>query len=270
MKRRQQDSNLRATRCRRRASNALPCQLGHASVRASRRAPCGDARRAASGALSSDDLSGGRRAADSPGRRAGAPAHTRKCAAARARRRPGSAIRGRAAGRRQRKERESNPQGLSAHPFSRRDTAPVAVLPWVSCVSGRVRRIRAPSGESERSQWRESGPGRRRTCNPPLKRRELCRLSYGARDVTGRDRTCGASRFRRALYRAELRSRGSNQGKLLKPRPALRRSCGAEGDAFRDLPRRRRGSSGGNPLGGFPLRATSMGEAGLEPAPSRL
>ena len=88
MKRRQQDSNLRATRCRRRASNALPCQLGHASVRASRRAPCGDARRATSGALSSDDLSGGRRAADSPGRRASAPAHTRKCAAARARRRP--------------------------------------------------------------------------------------------------------------------------------------------------------------------------------------
>ena len=31
-----------------RASNALPCQLGHASGRASRRAPCGDARRAAS------------------------------------------------------------------------------------------------------------------------------------------------------------------------------------------------------------------------------
>ena len=28
-----------------------------------------------------------------------------------------------------------------------------------------------------------SGPGRRRTCNPPLKRRELCRLSYGAKMV---------------------------------------------------------------------------------------
>ena len=53
-----------------------------------------------------------------------------------------------------RKERESNPQGPRAHPFSRRGTAPVAVLP--------------------------SGPGRRRTCNPPLKRRELCHLSYGA------------------------------------------------------------------------------------------
>ena len=25
-----------------------------------------------------------------------------------------------------------------------------------------------------------SGPGRRRTCNPPLKRRQLCQLSYGA------------------------------------------------------------------------------------------
>jgi hypothetical protein len=34
-------------------------------------------------------------------------------------------------------------------------------------------------------------------------------LSYGAvtLDVTGRDRTCDAPRFRRALYRAELRSR---------------------------------------------------------------
>ena len=53
-----------------------------------------------------------------------------------------------------RKERESNPQGPKAHPFSRRGTAPVAVLP--------------------------SGPGRRRTCNPPLKRRELCQLSYRA------------------------------------------------------------------------------------------
>jgi hypothetical protein len=53
----------------------------------------------------------------------------------------------------------------------------------------------------------EGGPGRRRTCNPPLKRRELCQLSYGAVSVTGRDRTCDAPRFRRALYRAELRSR---------------------------------------------------------------
>jgi hypothetical protein len=26
----------------------------------------------------------------------------------------------------------------------------------------------------------QSGPGRRRTCNPPLKRRQLCQLSYGA------------------------------------------------------------------------------------------
>ena len=46
-----------------------------------------------------------------------------------------------------------------------------------------------------------SGPGRRRTCNPPLKRRQLCQLSYGAVNVTGRDRTCDAPRFRRALYR---------------------------------------------------------------------
>ncbi len=88
------------------------------------------------------------------------------------------------AGTSKRKERESNPQGPKrADPFSRRDTAPVAVLPF-------------------------SGPGRRRTCNPPLKRRQLCQLSYGAVvDVTGRNRTCDAPRFKRALFRTELRSR---------------------------------------------------------------
>src|SRR5205085_8827460 len=47
----------------------------------------------------------------------------------------------------ERKERESNPQGLEAHPFSRRDTAPVAVLP--------------------------NGSGRSRTCPYPIKSRRL-------------------------------------------------------------------------------------------------
>ncbi len=65
--------------------------------------------------------------------------------------------------------------------------------------------------------------------------------------MTGRSRTCDASRFRRALYRAELRShvcwnhapgRVADNGHA----KALRSSCGPEGDAFRDLPRRRRGS----------------------------
>ena len=42
-------------------------------------------------------------------------------------------------------------------------------------------------------------------------------LSYGAddahsnRDVAGRDRTCGAPRFKRQLYRAELRPRGMGE-----------------------------------------------------------
>jgi hypothetical protein len=81
----------------------------------------------------------------------------------------------------------------------------------------------------------QSGPGRRRTCNPPLKRRRLCQLSYGARadlvrgrhSVTGRARTCDAPRFRRALYRTELRSRvedgrsRSRTGGLLRIREAL-------------------------------------------------
>jgi hypothetical protein len=56
-------------------------------------------------------------------------------------------------------------------------------------------------------QWRESGPGRGRTCNDPGKNRELCRFELRSRDVTGRDRTCDAPRFKRALYRTELRSR---------------------------------------------------------------
>ena len=86
------------------------------------------------------------------------------------------------AGTSERKERESNPQGPKrADPFSRRDTAPVAVLP--------------------------SDSGRRRTCTVPGKNRELCRVELRSHDVTGRDRTCDAPRFRRALYRAELRSR---------------------------------------------------------------
>src|SRR5437588_587373 len=75
----------------------------------------------------------------------------------------------------ERKERESNPQGPEAHPFSRRDTAPVAVLPKVSGRAAEPRDLL--SRHRKRSL---SGSGRRRTCNPPLKRRQLCQLSYGA------------------------------------------------------------------------------------------
>jgi hypothetical protein len=68
------------------------------------------------------------------------------------------------------------PRPLRAHPFSRRDTAPVAVLP--------------------------SGPRRLRTCNLPIKSRVLCRVELRSQiDVAGRNRTCGAPRFKRALYR---------------------------------------------------------------------
>jgi hypothetical protein len=72
----------------------------------------------------------------------------------------------------ERKERESNPQGRKAHPFSRRDTAPVAVLPDVS------------------------GAGRSRTCTSPIKSRGLYQLSYGA--------GCGRqeSNLRRAAFQA--------------------------------------------------------------------
>ncbi len=56
-----------------------------------------------------------------------------------------------------RKGRESNPQGPQAHPFSRRDTAPMAALP------------------------RKMASGRTRTCTTPIKSRRLSLLSYGAR-----------------------------------------------------------------------------------------
>ncbi len=53
-----------------------------------------------------------------------------------------------------------------------------------------------------------NGSGRRRTCTPPIKSRQLCRLELRSRgDVAGRNRTCGAPRFRRPLYRTELRPR---------------------------------------------------------------
>jgi hypothetical protein len=53
-------------------------------------------------------------------------------------------------------------------------------------------------------------------------------LSYGARDVAGRNRTCAAPLFRRALYRAELRPQDgwrsrSRTGALLLIREALYR-----------------------------------------------
>ena len=109
----------------------------------------------------------------------------------------------------ERKERESNPQGCEAHPFSRRGTAPVAVLP-------------------------ESDPGRRRTCNRPGKNRELCRIELRSQrgcgrkeGVTGRIRTCHAPRFRRALYRLSYGHKGvdgrsrSRTGDFLRIREAL-------------------------------------------------
>ena len=45
-----------------------------------------------------------------------------------------------------------------------------------------------------------SGPDRSRTCTSPGKSRELS-VELRSQDVVGRDRTCDAPRFRRALYR---------------------------------------------------------------------
>jgi hypothetical protein len=79
----------------------------------------------------------------------------------------------------ERKERESNPQGLTAHPFSRRGTAPMAVLPV------------APAGV-------EPAP-------TPIKSRGLCQLELRSQGVAGRDRTCGRPAFQAGALPAELR-----------------------------------------------------------------
>jgi hypothetical protein len=161
-----------------------------------------------------------------------------------------------------RKERESNPQGREAHPFSRRDTAPVAVLP-------------------------RGDPGRPRTCTSPGKNRELCPLELRSHDVTGRGRTCDAPRFRRALYRAELRprvlpadavfaeanpaSRRPLKSAASQPRSFARVDLGVGFGTAATRPCRLQGSLRGvesAPAGSTPARP--VGEAGLEPATSRL
>ena len=69
-------------------------------------------------------------------------------------------------------------------------------------------------------------------------------------DVTGRDRTCDAPRFRRALYRAELRPRAIDEW--------------AEPESNRRPPPHQRGALPSE------LSAYRVGEAGLEPAASSL
>jgi hypothetical protein len=77
--------------------------------------------------------------------------------------------------RARRKERESNPQGRAPHPFSRRDTAPMAVLPRRACEtsveigargreSGRLQGCSARRGSAverirdlRRKQWLQQG-----------------------------------------------------------------------------------------------------------------
>jgi hypothetical protein len=55
------------------------------------------------------------------------------------------------------------------------------------------------------------GPGRSRTRAVPIKSRPLSAELRSRWDVAGRSRTCGAPRFRRPLYRAELRPRGMGE-----------------------------------------------------------
>lgn len=85
-------------------------------------------------------------------------------------------------------------------------------------------------GVPRRWQSFRSGPGRRRTCNPPSKNRELCRVELRSRDVTGRSRTCNAPGFNRALFRVELRSRWCALGREAADFRGVRASGSASAD----------------------------------------
>jgi hypothetical protein len=144
--------------------------------------------------------------------------------------------------------------------FWRRGTAPVAALPNMS------------------------GPGRRRTCNPPGNSRELRRVELRSQGVAGRTRTCAASRFRRALYRLSYghiniggagiepapSSLSGRRSPLSYPPPGVWRGRRPEGPS-------RRAREGGRGFAG-PSRSqrlepgglAPMGEAGIEPAASCL
>jgi hypothetical protein len=80
---------------------------------------------------------------------------------------------------RRRKERESNPQG--------------------------PRPTRFRDGIPRRWQSFQMDPAGVEPARPRVRAGSSGRLSYGSSSVAGRNRTCGAPRFRRALYRAELR-----------------------------------------------------------------
>lgn len=152
-----------------------------------------------------------------------------------------------------RKERESNPQGLSGPPAFE-------------------------TGYRAHGSPSRSGPGRRRTCNPPLKRRQLCQLSYGARARLPRDgQRCDrqGSNLRRPAFQtgalpAELRPResaepGSNRRAPPYQRGALPTELSAQEatGAFRPAPP----SPAAERTAGR-CEAEEVGEAGVEPATS--
>jgi hypothetical protein len=92
----------------------------------------------------------------------------------------------------------------------------------------RSRRRRSPAspGGSRRRSGKRVAPAGLEPATPRVRAGSSASLSYGASNVAGRNRTCGAPRFRRALYRAELRPRGwarleSNQRPLVCKTSAL-------------------------------------------------
>ena len=162
----------------------------------------------------------------------------------------------------QRKERESNPQGPKAHPFSRRGTAPVAVLPVTPAgIEPALPRVRA--GSSPLSY----GVPRRRLGGADLKDARALRVRPST-SVAGRDRTCGAPGFSRALYRAELRPRVEASLAMPYERP---RGCAAGPFPWARLESNQRPLvCKTSALAGLSYSPSGMGRAGVEPAASSI
>ena len=152
-----------------------------------------------------------------------------------------------------------------------RDSNPHGPRPPVSetGASARFRHIRMRLGAGTPRARAERVTGRKRESRRRLVGLTRHPAGAAARVVPPRGAPCGGRRGRspspdaRGAPDAEARA-GRCAGDDASPHLLSRHagSCGGEAAAFRDLPRRRRGSERGNPLGGFPLANRSQSAAG--------
>ena len=161
-----------------------------------------------------------------------------------------------------RRQQDSNLRGRKPpYALARRCLPSSAMPPQGGRRGSRTPKTRRPTRfrDGVPRQWQsfQSGPGRRRTCTVPGKNRALCRLSYGAEGVAGRNRTC--------LSRVTVARLTDSTTPERKMEACLQE---AEGEGV-EPPR-----PGGPPVfetgyraGGSPSR---VAPAGVEPAPSRV